>query len=106
MEKLYYTLNEAAQILKEQKSTIKYWEKEFPNIIKPHRFKTGGDRHYSKRMIEQIKVVQNLLRQKKLTIEGAKAELSQKKDNHTIRIKTIEKLKQVKSELIEIYNNI
>ncbi len=70
MEKLYYTIGEVSQLLDIPESTIRYWEKEFPFIIPKKRL--HGRRVYRKDEIEKIKLIKELLYDKKFTIEGAK----------------------------------
>ena len=53
--------------------TIRYWEKEFKNI-KP-KILTGRRRYYDERSIEALKKIKFLLKNKGMTIKGAKMAL-------------------------------
>tara|TARA_B100001123_G_C14557849_1_gene729006 strand:- start:111 stop:494 length:384 start_codon:yes stop_codon:yes gene_type:complete len=53
--------------------TIRYWEKEFKNI-KP-KILTGRRRYYDERSIETLKKIKFLLKNKGMTIKGAKMAL-------------------------------
>ena len=74
----YKTISEVVEILgiktKKGKSlathTIRYWEKEF-KIITP-RIMSGKRRYYNLIEIEKLKKIQYLLKNKGLTIKGAK----------------------------------
>ena len=42
MEKLYYTIGEAADILGESTSLVRFWSNSFPKYIKPKRNAKGN----------------------------------------------------------------
>tara|TARA_B100000941_G_C28502560_1_gene555264 strand:- start:1219 stop:1605 length:387 start_codon:yes stop_codon:yes gene_type:complete len=50
-------------------STLRFWEKQF-SIIKP--IKLRGNRYYSKLQVENLRLIKFLLKDKGLTIKGAK----------------------------------
>ena len=101
MEKLYYSITEVAKTLGENASTLRFWEKEF-GFPKPHT-NAKGTRFYTKEDIDDIKIVQHLLRNEKLTIDGAKAKLkSHKKDDVRRNAELVEKLEDIKKELLNI----
>ena len=60
-----------------QTHTIRYWETQFKQI-KP-KIKAGGRRYYSDKIFETIKFIKFLLKDKGLTINGAKKILSNPK---------------------------
>lgn len=49
--------------------TIRYWEKEFPQI-KPRKIQ--GRRYYSKNDVELIKFIKSLIKDQKMSISGVK----------------------------------
>ena len=57
-------------------STLRYWEKEFKEIAPKKNAK--GIRHYTTADIEQIKKVNFLVKEKSLTIKGAKTRMKDK----------------------------
>ncbi len=69
-EKVYYKIGEVADILKVGTYVVRYWEKEF-KFIKPLKL-NSSHRLYSKKEIEKLLVVKDLLYDKKFTIKGAK----------------------------------
>ena len=100
-KKFYYSITEVAKILGENASTLRFWEKEF-GFPKP-RTNAKGTRFYSKEDIDEIKIVQHLLRNEKLTINGAKSKLkSHKKDDARRNAELVEKLEAIKQELLNI----
>ena len=100
-KKLYYFISEVSETLGETASTLRFWEKEF-GFPKP-RTNTKGTRFYTTEDIDEIKLVQHLLRNEKLTIDGAKAKLkSHKKDDVRRNAEIVEKLEEIKKELLNI----
>ena len=55
--------------------TLRFWEKEFKQI-KPYLF-SGNRRHYDNNTIEILKKIQNLLKNRGMTIKGVKKLLNQ-----------------------------
>jgi DNA-binding transcriptional MerR regulator len=69
-EKVYYKIGEVADILKVGTYVIRYWETEF-KFIKPLKL-NSSHRLYSKKEIEKLFIVKDLLYDKKFTIKGAR----------------------------------
>jgi len=68
--KLYYSIGEVAKMFNVNESLLRFWEKEFP-FITPK--KAGGNvRQYRKEDIENIRLVYHLVKEKGLTLQGAK----------------------------------
>jgi DNA-binding transcriptional MerR regulator len=71
--KLYYRIGEVAQIVGVQPHVLRYWETEF-RTIRPQ--KSGkGQRVYSRRDVEKLLRVKDLLKNQGFTIAGAKKKL-------------------------------
>ncbi len=76
MTKLY-SITELSKLINSEKSikvktsnhTLRYWEKEFKQI-KPKII--NGRRYYTVKQVEQIKFIRHLLKDKGMTISGAK----------------------------------
>ena len=95
---------------------LRYWETEFPNI-KPAKNR-AGNRVYKKRDIENFKIVQNLLHEKKFTIKGARIYLTKLKklpiqDSNSNNIKNqknksldLESLKKIKIGLKDLLDTM
>ena len=81
-------------------SIIRFWEKKF-RWIKPIKLK-GNRRYYSKEQVEKFKFIKYLLKDKGLTIEGAKKILENKIDNIRNVAKLLIKKETITSE--EFYN--
>lgn len=95
--KLYYSISEVAKILNINESTLRFWEKDFP-FISPKKSEKGT-RRYTKKEIKNIQLVNHLLKERKLTIEGAQKLLKTDKEG-------IEKKHEIVLKLQEIKNNI
>ena len=90
-----------------QTHTLRYWEKQFKQI-RP-LIKTGKRRYYSKKDLDTIRLIQFLLKEKGLTINGVKKMLNSKSSetldpniNKSINNETLIKTKKIKEKL----NNI
>lgn len=95
--KLYYSISEVAQMLDITESTIRFWEKDFP-FTEPKKSK-GGTRQYTKKEIQNIQLVIYLLKERKLTIEGAKKLLKEDKAGIEKKHEIVLKLQHIKSEI-------
>lgn len=101
--KLYYSIGEVSKMLDVNASQLRFWEREFPNI-KP-KVNTRGHRIYTTDDIQQLRIVQYLLKEKRMTIEGAKLHLKDKKHTYLENISginVVDELLKIKNELAEI----
>ncbi|MBK6343707.1 MAG: MerR family transcriptional regulator [Flavobacteriales bacterium] len=73
IEKIYWTIGEVAQELSVANSSIRFWEKEF-GAFTPKRT-NRGDRLYTREQIEQLRIMQHLVKEEGFTIQGAKEKL-------------------------------
>lgn len=104
IEKLYYSMGEIAEMFNVNASTIRYWEKRFPNL-KPKKNKKGN-RLFTTKDIEDLKVIYHLLKVRKLTINGALTKLKDNKNDVADNQMIVEKLHNIKQKLIEVRNNL
>ncbi|HDR16853.1 MAG TPA: MerR family transcriptional regulator [Desulfobacteraceae bacterium] len=96
-DKRYFRIGEAARIVGVEPSVLRYWENEFPQI-RPQRA-DSRQRTYRRKDLEQLLEIKKLLYSEKMTIEGARLRLREKKDSF-VENKFI--LRQIKEELEEI----
>ena len=97
-EKLFYSIKETADMFGVKQSLLRYWEKEFPSIQPVKTAK--GTRQYRKEDIAEIRLIHHLVKEKGMTLLGAKQKL---KDNRTNVVQTeeiIDRLKSVRAELL------
>jgi DNA-binding transcriptional MerR regulator len=97
MEKLYYSISEVAELFSVNQSNLRYWEKEFPQL-KPKR-NAKATRFYTKEDIQIIKNIIFLVEDQKLTLEGAKRKMNEKKDVVAKQQELVERLKNIRTEL-------
>ena len=102
MEKLFYSISEVAKMFGINQSNLRFWEKEFKQL-KPKR-NDKGTRFYTPDDIQTIKQIIYLTTEQKLTLDGARRKLSQKKDSIAKQQEVVERLKVIRKELIGISN--
>src|SRR4030066_1963039 len=87
-EKLFYKIGEISDIAQVEPYVLRYWESEFP-FIKPRKNK-AGQRVYTRKNLELILQIKNLLYQEKYTIAGVKKKFSENsRKKSTVSIETI-----------------
>ena len=101
MEKLYYSIGEAAEIIGESTSLVRYWSNEFDKHFKLSR-STRGDRKYTADDIDTLKQIHYLVNVKGLTLEGVDKALKADKGKVDREVKVLESLKDIRSRLEEI----
>ncbi|MEO6303183.1 MAG: MerR family transcriptional regulator [Bacteroidia bacterium] len=101
-EKLYYSISEVSDLFDLNASTIRFWEKEF-EMLSPAKNKKGN-RLFTKKDIEYLSQIVELVKQKGFTIQGAKEQLKNrpavKKGSNNDEV--IAKLKEIKAKLIDL----
>ena len=81
-------------------SLLRYWEKEFP-IISPR--KAGGNvRQYRKEDIENIRLVYHLVKEKGMTLQGAKQKLKMNRETTIRTTEILDRLKLIREELVSM----
>ena len=102
-EKLYYSIGEVAGMLGEQTSAVRYWEKEF-EILKPKKNKKGN-RMFTPKDVENIKIIHELLKVRGMTISGARKKMSENPEGLRKNHEVVQSLKQIKDMLLDIRDN-
>ena len=75
-EKLFYSMGEVAEMFDVNASLIRHWESQF-SVIRPNRNKKGN-RLFSPQDVENLKLIYHLVKERGMTLEGAKKALKQK----------------------------
>ncbi len=104
LDKLYYTIGEVAQMFDVNVSLIRYWENQF-SILKPKKNKKGN-RLFTPTDVDNLHLIYHLVKEKRLTLEGAKLKLKENKESTMQNFEAVKKLKNIKSMLIEIRDSI
>ena len=103
IEKLYYTISEVADFMKLNQSVLRYWESEFEHI-QPRKTKKG-DRLYTQKDIDELRLIFHLLKEKGYTIEGAKKFLKESKTpNRSLQV--LQSLSKIKFQLEQLKNKL
>lgn len=74
-EKLFYTMGEVAEMFDVNTSLIRYWESQF-RVLRPKRNKKGN-RLFSAEDVRNLKRIYHLVKERGMTLEGAKKVLNQ-----------------------------
>ena len=103
MEKLYYSIGEAAQVIGESTSLVRYWTNEFDRHFKVKR-SSRGDRKYTAEDIDTLKQIHYLVNVKGMTLEGVDKALKENKGSVDRSVKVLESLKIIRDQLVEVKN--
>lgn len=82
MSKLYYDINEAAEMVNCEPSTLRFWEKEFPHL-RPKR-NGRNQRKYTDADIEVIRQIQYQKEVQGRTIKGARIQLNHRETTENV----------------------
>lgn len=83
-----------------QPSTLRYWENEFSDL-KPKR-NTKGTRYYTKRDIENLRLIHHLVKERGLTIKGARKKLKESRSEMDQSHVVIRKLEGIREKLVRM----
>jgi DNA-binding transcriptional MerR regulator len=105
MNKMYYSIREAAEMTGLQPHVLRYWETEFKDL-KPKKNR-AGNRIYREQDIDLIMEIKNLLHDQRFTIEGARQELKNRRSGGKAskagkRERVIEEVKSGLKEILEM----
>ncbi len=100
VEKLYYSIGEVADMFNVNTSLIRFWEKEF-DIIKPKKNKKGN-RLFTKEDIENLHIIYYLVKERGMTLKGAKKKMKENKEDTINNFEVIKSLDKLKKLLLEI----
>ena len=105
MEKYLYTIGEVAEILGENPSLVRFWSNEFPKFIKPQR-NAKGNRLFTKEDVETFKYIHLLVKVEGLTLEGAAKRLKGDRKDVISKSRVLDSLKEIRSQLMEIRQDL
>jgi DNA-binding transcriptional MerR regulator len=105
-EKEFYSIKEVADLLELKPYVLRYWEKEF-SILRPKRNRVGR-RYYTKKDVDIVRMIKNILHEQGYTIAGAKKKIIQiieGPEQLSLPLKNRNKfLRELKDELAKIGN--
>ena len=107
-EKIYYSMGDVTEMFDVEPTVIRYWCEHF-SCLRPKRNKRGN-RIFTQNDVERLKRIHHLLRERKLTIEGAKRamrksaiEAEEVSDNDMV---LLEQLQTLRAMLVEMRESI
>lgn len=98
--KLYYSISEVAAMFDVNESLLRFWEKEFPQLNP----KKGGRgiRQYRQEDIETVKLIYHLVKERGMTLPGARQRMKDNKEMTMRNFEIVERLKAVREELMDM----
>lgn len=99
--KLYYSIKEVAQQLGVNESTLRYWEKEFPQL-KPKTQALNKVRQYTAEDMELLKTIYNLVKVRGFKLAAARKMLNENRRGADRSSEVLESLISVRSQLQEL----
>lgn len=98
--KLYYSIGEVSTMFDVNASLIRFWEKEF-SIIKPKKNKKGN-RMFTPKDVDNFRLIFHLVKEKGYTLEGAKKQLREKREDTENQVEMLKSLKKIRSFLMDL----
>jgi DNA-binding transcriptional MerR regulator len=104
VEKLFHSIGEVAEMLNVPVSTVRFWENEF-DVLKPRKNKKGN-RLFTAKDIKNLKIIHHLVKEKGMTLSGAKKQLSVKWEETDYKYEVSQSLQNIKGLLLELRDSI
>ena len=105
-EKLLYSMGEVSEMFDVKPSLLRYWEEQFPPL-RPKRNKKGN-RLYSPQDVELLKTIYHLVKERGMTIDGAKKALREQRKEGTVarNAQLMERLQRIRALLLEVREDL
>ncbi len=97
---MFYSMGEVSEMLDVKPSLVRYWEGQF-DVLKPKKNKKGN-RLFSPEDVEMLKLIYHLVKERGMTLEGAKKSLKQNKTSISRDSELLERLQRVRALLEEV----
>lgn len=105
MEKLYYTIGEVSGMLEENASLVRFWSNSFSKYVRPKR-NAKGNRLYTREDLDTLKQIHFLVKEQGMTLEGAANRLAGERKAVDGRVKTLDSLKEIRRQLVEVKKSL
>ena len=102
--KSYYSIGEVAEMFDVTTSLVRFWETEF-DILQPKKNRKG-DRLFTPKDIENLKIIYNLVKEKGYTLKGAKEYLKSSPNKANAASDTKNLLLKLREFLVELSEKI
>ncbi len=107
VEKFYYSMGEITEMFDVEPSVIRYWCKQF-SCLNPKR-NAKGNRLFTAQDVERLKRIYHLLKEKRMTIEGAQKAMRKKNfvvEGDDADVKLLEQLQVLRAMLVEMRDSL
>ncbi len=104
VKKLYYSIGEVSKMFDVNPSLIRFWEKEF-TIISPKK-NSKGNRLFTDKDLDNIRLIYHLVKERGFTLEGAKKKIKASKEDSVNEMEMMESLNKIKDFLTELKKNL
>lgn len=102
--KLYYNIGEISKAFGVNASLIRFWEKEF-DILQPKK-NAKGNRKFTPEDVKNLQLIYHLVKERGFTLEGAKIHLKENQKKTLDKFEIIRKLENIKTQLLNIKNQL
>lgn len=103
-DKRYYSIGELARAFNVNTSLIRFWDKEF-DILKPKK-NAKGNRMFTPEDVQNLKLIYHLVKERGFTLDGAKTHLKEGQKKTLDKFDIISKLEAIKTQLLNIKNEL
>ena len=101
---MYHSIGEVANMLNVSTSLLRFWDKEF-DILKPRKNKKG-DRLFTQKDVDNVKLIYHYVKERGFTLEGAKRKLRENRSDSVNNYQVVESLKKIRGLLLDIKENM
>lgn len=98
--KLYYSISEVSKHFGVSNSLVRFWETEF-DFLKPKKNRKGN-RSYTQKDIDSIRIIYHLVKERGFTLEGARQEIKQNRNKIEQKMDAISSLHDLKKSLMDL----
>ncbi|MBI4699275.1 MAG: MerR family transcriptional regulator [Nitrospirae bacterium] len=99
-EKLFYKIGEVSSIAEVESYVLRYWETEFP-FLKPKKNR-AGQRVYTRKNLDLILQVKNLLYKDKYTIAGVRKKFTENSREKTVSAEALTNVKKRLKDILKL----
>ncbi|RJQ16649.1 MAG: MerR family transcriptional regulator [Nitrospiraceae bacterium] len=101
-DRLFYKIGEISELAELEAYVLRYWETEFP-FLKPRKNKTG-QRVYTRKDLEIVLQIKDLLYKEKYTIAGVRKKFGESTVNkNTVSMQTIQDIRKKLKDILDIF---
>lgn len=98
--KLFYGINEVAEMFDVKPSLIRYWETQFPSFTP--RKNQGRKWAFTEDDIQELRLIYHLVKEKGMKLKGAQQKIKDNREDSIKEIEILSKLERIKQDLLEI----